>query len=67
MSLRAFHILFIILSTLLSFGFAVWAYGNYKISQSTTDLVLTVGGAVLGVALVIYGIWFIRKSRKLIL
>jgi len=67
MSLRAFHIVFIILSTLLSFGFAKWSYGNYLVQKDTTDMVLAISGGVAGVALIIYGIWFLKKMRKIIL
>jgi hypothetical protein len=61
MSLRAFHIFFISLVVLFSFGTsaAVFALGFDR--RFGTLL------AVFGVITVVYGVWFIRKSRKLIL
>jgi len=64
MSLKAFHIVFIALATLLSLGFAAWEIDRYL---ATGDL-LQLGGAFLavlaGIALVIYGVRFLRKLRK---
>ncbi|MGB8355466.1 MAG: hypothetical protein WCD79_16330 [Chthoniobacteraceae bacterium] len=67
MSLRAFHIVFIILSTLLSFGFAMWAYGNFQVQKDTTDLAMAVISGAAGIGLIIYGFYFLRKMRKIIL
>jgi len=61
MSLKAFHILFILLSTLLAAGCAWWAFAN------NVGAVVGVISAAVAVALFIYGIYFIKKSRKLIL
>jgi hypothetical protein len=61
MSLRGFHIFFISLVTLFSFGIsaAVFALGFDP----------RFGGllSIFGVVIAVYGVWFIRKSRKLIL
>jgi hypothetical protein len=61
MSLRGFHIFFISLVTLFSFGISatVFALGFNPLF----GVLLSVFGACAAV----YGIWFIRKSRKLIL
>jgi sulfite exporter TauE/SafE len=61
MSLRGFHIFFITLVTLLSFGITAIAFTQGYPPR------FTYGCAAFGVLVVIYGIWFIRKSRKLIL
>lgn len=60
MSLKAFHILFIFLAILLALGCAWWGFAN-QVSPAF-------GGSAVGVALalVIYGISFIRKARKII-
>jgi hypothetical protein len=60
MSLKTFHIIFIILATLLAAGCAVWAFAN----QTATPF--GVCCAVAAAALVVYGIWFVRKSRHII-
>jgi hypothetical protein len=60
MSLKGFHILFIFLSILLAAGCAVWSFGN------GVALPFGIASCVIAVALVMYGIFFIRKTRKLI-
>jgi hypothetical protein len=61
MSLRGFHIFFISLVTLFSFGTSATVFGlGFNPAFGTFT-------AIFGVIIAIYGIWFIRKSRKLIL
>ena len=60
MSLKGFHIFFIFLSILLAAGCAVWSFVN------GVALPFGVVSCVVGVCLIVYGIYFIRKSRKLI-
>jgi hypothetical protein len=67
MSLRFFHIVFITLSTLLSFGFAVWLFENYRAQNNASELRLAIFSAILGVSLISYGVWFFKKSRRIIL
>ena len=62
MSLKAFHIFFIILSTSLSLGFGVWSFQNIE-PQSGLRLVFGVGGLLAAAGLVGYGSWFVRKMR----
>jgi hypothetical protein len=66
MDLKHFHFVFIALSILCTFGFGVWA-------MFTNSEVIGVWGRVgggfstlLGAALVVYGVWFVRKSRQII-
>ncbi len=61
MSLKIFHIFFIILSTLLSAGVAWWCSSN---GVGTPYVCLF---AVVAALLPIYGAWFLWKTRKLIL
>jgi hypothetical protein len=61
MSLKAFHILFILLSVLLAAGCAWWAFAN------NASAIFGGASAAVAVGLLVYGIYFIRKSRKLIL
>ena len=63
MSLKAFHLFFVCLSTLLSVGFGFWSVRAYLRSAEAVDLVLAAGAFVGGVALVWYGIWFLRKLK----
>ncbi|MEA3210486.1 MAG: hypothetical protein QOE70_3543 [Chthoniobacter sp.] len=61
MSLKGFHIFFITLSILLAAGCAVWAFVN--------DVARPFGivSSLVAMALVVYGVSFIRKTRRLIL
>jgi len=61
MSLRGFHILFIFLAILMSVGCALWAFANGVAPLFGS------GCAIAAVALVIYGIYFLKKTKKLIL
>jgi membrane protein implicated in regulation of membrane protease activity len=61
MSLRAFHILFIGLAILLAAGCAVWGFANGLAPA------FGVVCAVISVALAVYGFYFFKKSRRLIL
>ncbi len=68
MSLKAFHIFFIIVSILISIGFAVWVMMGGSGDQMTTGLLLMGWfSAFLSVGLVVYGVCFIRKVRTIII
>jgi hypothetical protein len=64
MSLKAFHVIFITAAVLLAFGFGAWMLGVYKDSSSPGDYNLGIGSLVVGVVLVGYEIYFLRKLRK---
>jgi len=61
MSLKAFHLFFIVLAILLAAGCAAWGFVN----ELAPAFGLTCSG--IAVALLIYGVYFLKKSRKLIL
>ena len=64
MSLKTFHIVFITLSTLLSAGFGFWSYHDYRMhAGGMPAIVLTVVGFGAAVALVVYGVWFLKKLK----
>ena len=63
MSLKTFHIFFIIVSTALALGFGVWATRDFAASGSWVSLSLGVGSFVGSVVLVVYGAWFLRKLK----
>ena len=60
MSLKAFHVFFIIVSILLTAGCAVWAFAN----QASPAFGWSCAGAA--VALTIYGGFFIKKAKRII-
>jgi hypothetical protein len=61
MSLRAFHVLFIILSILMSAGCAWWAFAN------GVAPLFGIASAAVSAGLVVYAVYFLRKTKKLIL
>jgi hypothetical protein len=65
MSLKAFHIAFIAVSTLLALGFGLWAANSYASSRELLDLLLAGGSFAGGGLLVLYSRWFIRKLKHL--
>jgi hypothetical protein len=64
MSLKAFHICFIVLSSSLALVFGVWAFQNLE-PQSGARLACGVGGFLVAGSLLGYGSWFLRKMRGL--
>jgi hypothetical protein len=60
MSLKGFHIFFIVLSILLAAGCAAWGF----VSGLAPAFGFTCSG--LAVVLLAYGAYFLKKSRKLI-
>lgn len=65
MSLRAFHIFFILLAILLSFGVGLWGLRDYAASSNVVNRHLGVGSFIAGILLMGYLIWFLSKIRKI--
>ena len=65
MSLKGFHIVFIIFSTLLALGIGAWCVWVDLVEGAPIYLAGAVCSFVVGVALVIYGVWFYRKMKRL--
>jgi hypothetical protein len=65
MSLKAFHLVFIIAAILLAFGCAAWSWTAYFSPQrGTWDLVWAVVSTVAGVGLIVYEVYFLRKLKN---
>ncbi len=65
MSLKAFHLVFIIASILLALGFGAWSYVNYRAPQGkTSDLVIAIVSGVIALGLVGYEIYFLKKLKN---
>ncbi len=65
MSLKAFHIMVIVASTLLALGFGVWELVQYADGKSALDLVLGIVSLVAGVGLIFYGKYVLRKLKNI--
>lgn len=63
MSLKAFHIFFIVVSTALCVWLGVWGIDDFGQSGSWVNLSLGVGSFIAGILLVWYGVWFLRKLK----
>lgn len=64
MSLKAFHVFFVAVSVLCALGFGAWALADYARSGRGSVLVLGILGFAAAVALVWYGLWFLRKLKN---
>jgi hypothetical protein len=65
MPLRAFHIAFIVVSIALSVVGAACGVRVFLTVGSTSALVVGLGGALAGTAVVVYGKRFFRKLQEL--
>lgn len=63
MSLKAFHVVFVVVSTLFAVGFAFWGFQEYRATGNKSTLTLAFLSVAAGAALVVYGRWFLRKLK----
>lgn len=64
MSLKALHVCFIVLASLLTLGFGYWAVRDYFSSGNFTNLLLGVGSFLGTGVLTTYLVWFLAKMKK---
>jgi hypothetical protein len=65
MSLKGFHIVFITFSTLLALGLGVWCIWVNLVAGAPVYLAGAVFSFIAAIALIVYGIWFWRKMKRL--
>lgn len=65
MSLKGFHIVFIVFSTLLALGIGAWCVWVDLVEGAPIYLAGAICSFGVAVALVIYGVWFYRKMKRL--
>ena len=58
MSLRSFHIFFILVSIVFCFSFAYWCFTAGAVGSVTMGALFS----LLGVGLLSYGAWFVKKG-----
>ena len=63
MSLKAFHVLFVVISTALCAGFGAWGIQSYRSDGDVSALIAGIGSLVCVVILLVYGRWFLHKLR----
>lgn len=64
MSLRGFHILFIVMATALTLAFGWWAFHAWRTTHAAGFGWTAAGAAIAAVALAGYGVAFYRKLGK---
>ncbi len=64
MSLKAFHLVFITLSTLLAWMFGAWCLWSHTQSPSPGLVAAGFVSFAAGVGLMVYERWFIRKMKQ---
>ena len=64
MSLKAFHVIFISAAVLLAVWLGWWAWQERQATGEGGWLALAVGCAVAAAGLVVYEVWFLRKTRQ---
>ena len=65
MSLKAVHVFFVTIATLIAAGFGIWAVQQYSATGSGGDLLLTVLAVAAAISLPIYGVWFLKKTKHM--
>lgn len=65
MSLKAFHLIFITAACALAFGCGVWGLKDYRSPDGQLfDLLFGLGSLGVGLALIVYERYFLKKFRK---
>ena len=64
MSLKSFHIAFIIASIFLAAFFTAWSFQEFSANNRPAFLVAMFGGLSAGVSLIFYLFWFVKKLRN---
>ena len=66
MSLKAFHLVFIIASSVLAFGFGIWLLkGYFSPDGRTGDLVFGLVSLAAGGGLIVYERYFLKKTKDI--
>jgi hypothetical protein len=65
MSLKAFHIVFIVFSTLLALALGIWCIWVNLVEGVPVYLAGAIASFATAIGLIVYGIWFYRKMKRL--
>ena len=65
MSLRGFHIVFIVFSTLLALSTGVWCIWIDLVEGAPVFIIGAICSFAAAVGLIVYGVWFYRKMKRL--
>ena len=65
MSLKGFHIVFIVFSTLLALAVGAWCIWVNLVEGAPVFLAGAIASFLCAIALMIYGVWFYRTMKRL--
>jgi len=65
MSLKAFHLVFIIASIVLAFGFGIWMAVAFFKEGGVMNLIVALGAFAAAVGLIFYERYFLKKTKDL--
>lgn len=63
-SLRTFHLAFVMIVFVLADMFGAWAVYDYSTTRSVPTLIMGVVSFIIGFALIVYLVWFLRKLDR---
>ena len=64
MSLRTFHVIFIVCSIILAIGFGYWAINNFQQQQSPAYLWTAMTSFFAAIGLIVYEYFFLKKVKS---
>jgi hypothetical protein len=64
MSLRGFHILFIIASVISLAMYGLWSWQKFQTTEISAHLIAAIGSVALAVFLIFYEINFVKKTHE---
>jgi hypothetical protein len=64
MSLKAFHVVFIIIVTLFTLWFGYWGLQSYLDTGNVGHLWMAIGSFVGVILLIVYFRWFLKKMKN---
>lgn len=62
-SLKSFHIIFVICSTLFAGGFGYWTLQSFQQTGDGLMLTFCLASFAAAIGLLVYGVWFLKKLR----
>jgi len=65
MSLKTFHIFFIIVSSVVCFGFSAWCLGVFGGHPNFGYIITGIFSFISGIGLIYYGVLFLKKFKHL--
>jgi len=63
MSLRTFHVIFIVCSIMLTIGFGCWAIMSFRQQQSPAHLWTGIGSFIMATGLIVYEYSFLKRVK----